>query len=146
MELDLALLADAANISRENKLNILGEFNVFRATAPIVMPPCVLVLRVVGHASEIGSAHRLGVRLRNEDGNLLWSSPDLGITLPEPEIEGLPVRCQVLAPLTGLPIPGPGTFEFEVVLDGEPARTRDGNLAKGAEFHVVVRSAPPAQG
>jgi hypothetical protein len=143
MELDLALLADAANVTREQKLNILGEYDTLISNQETLrLPPgSVLILRVIAHINELGAPHTVGVRLRDGDGNLRWSSPDLEVKFPEPEVHGLPSRCHIIAGIGGLPFPDEGSYEFEVSLDGGPARDREGHLARGATLHVVRR--PP---
>jgi hypothetical protein len=50
MHVNLAVLCDAANVSREGKLNILGEFDSIHASSfPLTYPTMVLVVRMEAH-------------------------------------------------------------------------------------------------
>ena len=84
MEVGLAVLADAANVSREGKLNILGEFNtIFAGRFPVTWPKMNLVLKLEATVGE-GSRHRLGIRVINQDGKLVAPPVDGEIELGPP--------------------------------------------------------------
>ena len=68
MEVDLAVIADAANVSQEGKLNILGVFDTIWAREfPFRHATMVLVVRVRADFTE-GGGHPLEVRLVDADG------------------------------------------------------------------------------
>jgi hypothetical protein len=74
IQVDLAVLADAANLSQEGKLNILGEFNILLSnTAPWTMVGRSLVLRLTGNAGDVGP-HTIGFRILDSDRQLVWTS------------------------------------------------------------------------
>ena len=68
MHVSFALFADAANLSQEGKLNILGVFDAVQvATMPTVHPRATLVLRLKGSGSDIGR-HTVSLRWLNPTG------------------------------------------------------------------------------
>src|SRR3990172_7620236 len=72
VEIKLALLADAANLSREGKLNILGAFTTISAVAvPARHPATQLVLNMDVSAAEAGTEKNMEIKLLGEDGENL---------------------------------------------------------------------------
>jgi hypothetical protein len=129
MRLDLAVFADAANTTADGKINLLGEFNmVHTADLPAALPSATLVLRIVGSAAESGE-HRFGLRLRDDDGHLLWTSPDSTLVLPQPQIPGLPVRTALIIEIGPFMFDEFRTYAYEVVVD-------DRRLGE-VEIHVI---------
>jgi len=119
MDVDLALLADAATIDGSGKLNILGIFDRLGATAlPTRHPRLSLVLRFSAGVDEIG-AHDVGIVLKGPngeevvriDGEMNLSTGPRG------------VAAGVLVPhilnMDGLVFPVAGRYSFDVRVDGE---------------------------
>jgi hypothetical protein len=74
MYISFALFADAANLSQEGKLNILGVFDAVQVgDFPTVHPRTTLVLRLKAEAADVGT-HRLGLRWLSPEGEELWST------------------------------------------------------------------------
>src|SRR5665213_3753771 len=74
MRLSFALFADAANISQEGKLNILGVFDAVQCgTLPTVHPRAHLVVRLKGGQEDVGT-HTVSLHWVNPQGTELWSS------------------------------------------------------------------------
>ncbi|HEX9885843.1 MAG TPA: hypothetical protein VGA70_05120 [Longimicrobiales bacterium] len=118
MEMKFGLLCDAANESREGKLNILGEFNTIWAGGfPVRWPRCVLVARFEAHPSE-GQDHDLVLRLTDRDGaDIIPSPPRLPIRFAQAAPD-MPLRAQVVVNLDGMTFERPGEFEYHLVVDG----------------------------
>ena len=73
MEVPLAVLADAANVSREGKLNIFGIFNrLWAIKFPAKHPQAQLVMVFEADAGEAGQKKTVGVLLRDSDGNKIF--------------------------------------------------------------------------
>ncbi|HET6362005.1 MAG TPA: hypothetical protein VFH11_08105 [Gemmatimonadota bacterium] len=123
MEITLAVCCDAANVSREGKLNLLGIFNsIHAAEFPCTHPHLALVLRVEARLGEEGT-YPLEIRLVDEDGQQLFHiNGQLSLQGAEP---GRPMTAQTIMDINNLQLPRPGTFAFEVLLDGRRARSVD---------------------
>jgi hypothetical protein len=119
MEVDLALLADAATIDAAGKLNILGVFDrISTGSFPAQHGHMVLVLRFAAGVDEIGK-HEVQISLRDPRGQRvaqLNGDMQLG-TGRKGVIEGLKVP-HVLH-LDGMVFPVPGQYAFDVIVDGE---------------------------
>ena len=119
MHIAFALFADAANISQEGKLNILGVFDALQvAQLPAVHPRATLVVRVKGTAADSGT-HAVGMHWINPSGVELWSSqgqldigtPPAGVTeIDFPLIAGL-----------DLPLDLAGAYIMRITLDAQQA-------------------------
>lgn len=134
MQVSFALFADAANLSQEGKLNVLGVFDAVQvATLPTVHPRAHLVLRLKGGRTDVGP-HTVTLRWRNPEGLELWSTRgDLDIAAPPNEVRemDLPLIASI-----DLPIDRTGRFTMNIALDDVPT----------AEVVLTVRGtaqAPP---
>jgi len=119
MHVTFALFADAANLSQEGKLNILGVFDAVQVgTTPAMHPRAHLVVRLKGTASDTG-VHSVVLRWINPKGDELWSSSgEIEVTSPPPQV--MEMDFPLIASID-LPLDQPGTFSMEIALDDEPA-------------------------
>ena len=119
MEVDLALLADAATIDGSGKLNILGIFDRLGTSAlPARHPHLSLVLRFSAGVHELGR-HDVAIVLRAPEGkevvridgemNLSGGVRDVSSGVMVPHILNL----------GGLVFPTAGRYAFDVLVDGE---------------------------
>lgn len=119
MEIDLALLADAATVDAAGKLNVLGIFD--RVTAnqlPAQHGRISLVLRFSATVQDAGE-HRLRITLSAPDGHELLSldgEMQLGTGMGAP---GARVRVPHVINLDGLILETSGMYTFDVRVDGE---------------------------
>jgi hypothetical protein len=118
MEVTLALLADAANISREGKLNVLGSFNNINATEfPCAHPQMVLVTRFDASRAEIGQTKQLEIRLIDPDGKTLGT---LSATFEVPDGPvGQRVSMDNILPLVNTAFERAGDHSFAILINGE---------------------------
>ena len=135
MHVTFALFADAANLSQEGKLNILGVFDALQvATLPALHPRATLVVHLKGSASDAGN-HRVSLQWMSPSGSELWSSDgELGVGNPPAGV--VEMDFPLIAQLD-LPLDLPGGYLMRVGLDGQTH----------AEVGLQVRpasSAPPA--
>lgn len=121
MDVTLAVCCDAANVSREGKLNLLGIFNSIHAERfPATHPHLSLVLRVEARVGEEGT-YPLELRFVDEDGGELFKvNGQVGLSGGQP---GRPMTAQTIMDINNLQLPGPGTYAFDVFLDGHRARS-----------------------
>ncbi len=121
VQLDLAVIADAANVSQEGKLNILGVFDtIWARDFPVRHTTMVFVLRFLADFTEQGD-HSLEVRLMDADGAQLFKAEGpLKVTGGSP---GRPIRPHVIMALNGVTFDQPGDYSFEVMLSGKHVRS-----------------------
>ncbi len=129
MHVTFALFADAANLSQEGKLNILGVFDALQVgTLPALHPRATLVVHVKGSVADAGT-HRVLLQWMSPSGTELWSSEgELGVASPPTGV--LDMDFPLIAQLD-LPLDLAGGYIMRVGLDG----------AMHAEVPVQVRSA-----
>lgn len=133
LNVDLALLADAANLSDGGKLNILGEFNVLNTVAPPwALVGRSLVLRLVGNAGDEGT-HTLGLRLLDPDRQLVWSSGDAQFEFAAAKIPGTVPRNAAIIELPPVMMRVEGPHELEILVDGQ--------ALESVELHCVLEGA-----
>ena len=133
MQVSFALFADAANLSQEGKLNILGVFDALQVgTLPSVHPRAHLVVHLKGTPLDAG-VHSVTLRWLNPSGRELWQSTgELNVGTPPAGVleMDLPLIAQI-----DLPVDEAGSYAMLISLDGE----------RKVEVPVQVRSAgqPP---
>ena len=118
MDVDLALLADAATIDAAGKLNILGVFDRIAVSSfPVQHGRIALVLRFVAGMDEAGR-HTVQISLKDPRGTervRLDGEMTLG---PGPASAGGRIRVPHVLNLDGLVFPEPGRYTFDVAVDG----------------------------
>jgi hypothetical protein len=117
MHVSFALFADAANISQEGKLNILGVFDALHVQqVPAVHPRATMVVRLKALPDDVGR-HTLGFAWSGPSGAELWSTTgEMEVGAPPPGASELDVP--VIAGID-LPIQETGTHVMRVELDGD---------------------------
>lgn len=119
MNVTFALFADAANISQEGKLNVLGVFDAIQvASLPTVHPRATLVVRLKGTRADVGT-HTLGMRWLNPQGNELWSSSGQ-LEVGAPPGAAADMDLPLIASLD-LPVDMAGAYRLNISFDDEPA-------------------------
>lgn len=118
MHISFAVFADAANLSQEGKLNLLGIFDALQVTGfPSVHPRAHFVLRLKGSGSEAGE-HNLTFRWTNPHGTELWQSTGKLQLAPGP-VAPMEMDLPVIA-VVDLPLDVGGQYVMHVELDGSP--------------------------
>ncbi len=118
MEVDLALLADAATIDASGKLNILGIFDRLSAAAfPVRHPHMVMVLRFSAGLNETGQ-HEVEIVLKDPEGHeVVRVDGELNLGMGTAgAVEG--VRVPQVLNMDGLVFPKAGRYAFDVRVDG----------------------------
>ena len=117
MEVAFALLADAANVSREGKLNVLGAFDrIYGAKFPLRWPRMVLVTRFEASAAEFGSEKSLEIVTMDADGKQLGKASGK-MKIGEGRT-GRQIKINHVLPM-GMTFPAPGEYSIEVLVNGE---------------------------
>lgn len=142
MHVSFALFADAANISQEGKLNILGVFDaVHVGQIPALHPRATFVIRIKATPADAG-AHQMSLRWLNPRGTELWGSEaqlEVGTAPPGTTELDMPVILQLDLPLDMI-----GDYRMAIKVGDRPEIT--------SILHVKPSGAPtavvpgPAQG
>jgi hypothetical protein len=118
MEIDLALLADAATIDASGKLSILGIFDRIGVVQfPAQHGRVTLVLRFAAGTTEIGS-HEVHIRMSDPGGAEVLSLNGEMQFMGPPSARDV-IRVPHILNLDGLVFKGPGMYSFDVKVDGE---------------------------
>ena len=119
MEIDLALLADAATVDASGKLNILGVFDRISAVRfPAQHPHVSLVLRFGASMNEAGD-HNVSIVLRDPDGEeVVRLNGEMKVGVGSPASGGR-VRVPQVINMDRLVFKKEGRYSFEVSVDGE---------------------------
>ena len=117
MEIDLALVADAATIDGSGKLNILGVFDRIDAQGfPARHGRISLVLRFAGDLKDAGR-HHMRISLKAPSGEEVLGMEGALQLGPGPVSEGMLIPHVIN--FDGVVFPAPGRYAFDVVIDGE---------------------------
>lgn len=87
MNVQVAVLADSANVAAGDKLNVMGVFDTIQTPAfPAAHPFMVLALRLRLDYEDGGKTHDLLISLRDEDGReylrAAWTCPAVLLRAP----------------------------------------------------------------
>jgi hypothetical protein len=121
VKVPLAVLCDAANVSREGKLNVLGIFSALRASGfPCVHPSLTLVVGLEATYTERGE-HSIDIRLVDADGGELLKLD--GRVNVQGERPGRPILTQAVLQLNNIAFPHAGTYTFDILVDRRHERS-----------------------
>ena len=115
MHISFAVFADAANLSQEGKLNVLGVFDAVQvAGLPTLHPRTHFIVRVKADNSDVGT-HKLTFRWLSPHEEELWSSSgEMNVAqAPNPMFE---VDLPIIA-VIDLPLNMAGHYTMQVTLD-----------------------------
>ncbi len=121
MDVDFALLADAANVSREGKLNILGSFDrIFGTKFPLTWPRMVLVTRFIVSPAEYGTEKSVDIVTLDADGKKLGTATGK-MTVPSGP-GGRQLKINHILPMA-MTFPVAGQYSIEILVNGETKAT-----------------------
>lgn len=137
MQVPLALLADAANISKEGKLNVLGAFDVINAPSfPTIHPAMVLVLQLAASPAEYGQTKKLVITILDADANHIADiKADLQVNAPDDP--AAPSNDYIVLKIPPMPFPHAGDYAIHILIGGED-KTQ-------VRFRLTDRSVSPPQ-
>jgi hypothetical protein len=138
MHISFAVFADAANLSQEGKLNILGVFDAVQvAGLPTIHPRTHFVVRLKANGDDTGQ-HKLTFRWLSPLDEELWSSTGEMSVAPSPN-PMFEVDLPIIA-VVDLPLNVTGQYTMQVTLDGEVTATA--RLLVNANQPNIVTGAP----
>lgn len=139
MHISFAVFADAANLSQEGKLNVLGIFDALHVSGfPSVHPRAHFVVRVKGSASDSGT-HQLTFHWLNPRDTELWTSTG-ELAVEAGPTAALEMDLPIIA-VVDLPLDSSGQYAMSVELDGEPAARA--NVFVNGPANMLPYSASP---
>ena len=116
MNIQVAVLCDAATNTNE-KLNLLGAFDsIFAQQLPVIHPMCAVALRIAFSAAEEG-AHQLRLSFVDEDGKGIMPVIDLPVQIELPEDSHYVTRNFIVT-YGQLKFDKPGQYSVDVAFDG----------------------------
>jgi hypothetical protein len=117
MQVNLAVLADYANVTGDGKLNILGIFDrINLMQVPAVHPQMHLVLRLEAHPAEQDRAHAVEIRLQDPYGAVIFEVKGEIVPHGEP---GTAVSTNQILTLNNLQLEKIGDYVFVVLINGD---------------------------
>ena len=139
MELQVAVLCDAATDSH-GKLNILGTFDtIFTSQLPAVHPQCSIALRMSFGKSEEGK-HQVKINFVDEDGKPVMRSVPLSIDVKVPD-DTIFLSRNFVINIQQLKFEKPGLYAIEIAMDGR----QEGSIPLLVK-HLPRKEGNPPQG
>ena len=122
VDVNLAVLADYANVSQDGKLNIMGIFQEVNATTlPFVLPQMYLVVSLTAGPAEFDTVRDLRIVLLRSDGEKLLELEGQ-LNVPRSPREGSRSYMNEAIGLAGIPFPQAGDYAFHILVgDDEKA-------------------------
>ncbi|HLY28662.1 MAG TPA: hypothetical protein VKQ72_20120 [Aggregatilineales bacterium] len=118
MELAFLHIADYANLTKDDKLNIMGIFSVINAlNFPTQHPEMHVVAQLAADPGEYSRQFQVTIKLLNEDASQELVNFNAPATVPNGR--GLRVTMNFTLRLVNIVFPTPGTYEFVVLVDGD---------------------------
>jgi hypothetical protein len=116
MEKLLILVADYANLTGSNKLNVMGIFSELNPPSyPYRLPTMFLIVKLRAELGEFGQSKLLTIKFVDQDGNELMSVAQEMI-VPD-MIGGRRPELNAIMSFNNLEFPGPGSYQFVVMVD-----------------------------
>lgn len=139
MEIDLALVADAATVDASGKLNILGVFDRITTTGfPAKHPRLSLILRLSASMNEAGE-HAVEITLRDPEGGEMGRiQGTVGVGFGPSDTGGRVSVPQVIN-MDGVVFKQAGRYSFDVQIDG------DHHVSVPLFLHQAATPPKPAQ-
>jgi hypothetical protein len=120
MNIQVAVLCDAATDDNNGKLNLLGAFDtIFAPQLPAVHPQCAVALRVTFHSTDEGN-RKLKINFINADGHSIMPAkfPEIAVEIKLPEDTHFLTR-NFIVNFQGLKFDEAGLYSVDVRFDNE---------------------------
>ena len=151
MRVEWALLANAAEGPPNGLIYILGAGldTFWRPQLPAQFAGAV-VIRIAINRSEANRPHAVEIQCNDEDGTPILPQPivlQLGNVQAPPDLPvGWDISANLVAVLNGMALPRAGLYSFEILLDGQHAKSLPFRVVLGLPPGTIqVPDAGPAQ-
>jgi hypothetical protein len=130
VQIAFALIADAANQSTTNKLNLLGVFEEISAAGfPLLFASGVFAVRLNVTRHEAGVERPLMIVMMNQDGKALWKAE--GTFMVKVNGDGISGHVDFIIPFSPpLLIPEAGDYSFDVLVSGTSLYGNKGEMPR----------------
>ncbi len=136
MKARFSLICDAANISQEGKLNVLGAFNTIQTAAvPAMHASLTYVASLEVDSMDVGRDHVLELRYVNEDGRVLAPPLRTGFRIEGRAEPGHVEAQSLLLRISPMTVPSEGKFCLDLWYGEQRIATCD--------FTVSLVTPPP---
>lgn len=116
MNVQVAVLCDAATQDNNSKLNILGAFDTILASQmPAIQPQCAVALRITFAADDEGQ-HKLALNFINADGHSIMPPIETAITVRLPQDSHF-VTVNFIVSFQQLRFPEAGLYSVDIRFD-----------------------------
>ncbi len=123
MEVNLAVLADYANVSQDGKLNIMGIFQEVNPPAlPFSLPQLYLVVAFEAGPAEFDSWKDVRIALLDSDGSEMLALEGQA-QVPRPPRPGRRAYINQVIGMNGITFEHPGDYGFSILVGGETKET-----------------------
>ena len=130
MDIQVAVLCDAATDSH-GKLNILGTFDtIYTSQMPAVHPQCSIALRMTFNKVEEG-AQKIKLNFVDEDGRLVMQSIEIPVEVTVPD-DSIFVSRNFIINIQQLKFEKPGLYAIDIALNGR----------QGGSIPLLVKQMP----
>jgi len=118
MNVQAAVLCDAATQDGSSKLNILGAFDtIYAQQLPALHPQCAVALRATFAADDEGP-HKLALNFINADGRSIMPPIELPVTVALPEDAHF-LSLNFVLNIQQMQFPEAGLYSVDIRLDGK---------------------------
>ena|SRR5258706_8077741 len=116
MELTLFVVADYANITNDNKINIIGIFNrILAEEFPAAHRSLYLVAQLAASSAEANLSFTLEVQMVGKDDQKIFSLSNTTV-VPE-STDGSPIALNVIIQIVDILIPESGTYPILLLVN-----------------------------
>jgi hypothetical protein len=119
----LLLLADYANTTADNRLNVMGIFTEIRAVNfPAVHPLMYFIAQLSASPAEYGRKFKFGVKLLDADATKELLNFEIEVEVPRGE-NGQPTVMNFILPLVSIVFEKPGNYQFSLLVNEDEKAT-----------------------
>ncbi len=124
LDVNLAVLADYANVSQDGKLNIMGIFQEINAPSlPFSLPQMYLIVSFAAGPAEVGSERDLRVALLHGDDQEPILNLEGQLQIPRPMRSGSRSYFNEAIGLAGVTFERAGDYGFSILVGGDEKAT-----------------------
>jgi hypothetical protein len=118
MNIQVAVLCDAATQDSSSKLNVLGAFDtIFAPQLPAVHLQCTVALRVTFNSGDEGQ-HKLALNFINADGRSIMPPIEIPVAVAMPEDAHF-ISLNFVVNIQQVQFPEAGLYSVDIRLDGQ---------------------------